>query len=197
MPKISASTALARPSAKVSVPSDKATIVLLVDVSGSMRAADVKPTRLGAAQKAMSAFADKGASKVGSITAGDIDMVNGYYGYLSLQNEASNTKTGASSAGSISVGNVMQTGVELLSTNVDVAGAKQQFEKEKVHSWPVGDHNYLQGVVSSHAIETAQPPPMAMRDLLKTNGEYPYVHSDHPVSYALERMGATGPGFDE
>ena len=54
-----ASTALARPNAKVSVPSDKATIVLLVDVSGSMRAADVKPTRLGAAQKAMSAFADK------------------------------------------------------------------------------------------------------------------------------------------
>ena len=37
-------------SANVSVPSDKATIVLLVDVSGSMRAADVKPTRLGAAQ---------------------------------------------------------------------------------------------------------------------------------------------------
>jgi len=54
-----AATALARPNAKVSVPSDKATIVLLVDVSGSMRAADVKPTRLGAAQVAMSAFADK------------------------------------------------------------------------------------------------------------------------------------------
>jgi Ca-activated chloride channel family protein len=54
-----ASTALARPNAKVSVPSDKATIVLLVDVSGSMRAADVKPTRLGAAQVAMSAFADR------------------------------------------------------------------------------------------------------------------------------------------
>jgi Ca-activated chloride channel family protein len=33
--------------------------VLLVDVSGSMRAADVKPTRLGAAQAAMAAFADR------------------------------------------------------------------------------------------------------------------------------------------
>jgi Ca-activated chloride channel homolog len=54
-----ASTALARPNAKVQEPSDKATIVLLVDVSGSMRAADVKPTRLGAAQSAMSTFADK------------------------------------------------------------------------------------------------------------------------------------------
>lgn len=54
-----AATALARPKARVSVPSDRATVVLLVDVSGSMRAADVKPTRLGAAQAAMSAFAAK------------------------------------------------------------------------------------------------------------------------------------------
>jgi Ca-activated chloride channel family protein len=55
----SASAALARPKAKISVPSDRATIVLLVDVSGSMRASDVKPTRLGAAQAAMGVFADK------------------------------------------------------------------------------------------------------------------------------------------
>jgi chloride channel protein, CIC family len=92
----------------------------------------------------------------------------------------------------IPVENVMQTGVELLSANADVAGAKQRFEKEKVHSWPVGDHNYLQGVVSRHEIETAQPPPAAMAELIKAGREYPFVHSDHPVSYALERMGATG-----
>ena len=38
----SASTALARPQAKVSKPAERATIVLLVDVSGSMRADDVQ-----------------------------------------------------------------------------------------------------------------------------------------------------------
>lgn len=54
-----ASTALARPNATVSVPASRATVVLLVDVSGSMRAADVKPTRLGAAQNAMASFADR------------------------------------------------------------------------------------------------------------------------------------------
>jgi Ca-activated chloride channel homolog len=54
-----ASTALARPRATVSVTSSQATVVLLVDVSGSMRAADVKPSRLGAAQHAMDVFADK------------------------------------------------------------------------------------------------------------------------------------------
>jgi Ca-activated chloride channel homolog len=54
-----ASTALARPRATISVPSSRATVVLLVDVSGSMRANDVKPTRLGAAQHAMAEFADR------------------------------------------------------------------------------------------------------------------------------------------
>jgi len=65
-----ASTALARPKATVSVPANRATVVLLVDVSGSMRAADVKPTRLGAAQKAMASFADSvpGGVKVGLVS---------------------------------------------------------------------------------------------------------------------------------
>ena len=38
----SAAVALARPRATVAVPANRATVVLLVDVSGSMRAADVK-----------------------------------------------------------------------------------------------------------------------------------------------------------
>jgi Ca-activated chloride channel family protein len=54
-----ASAALARPRMNLSVPSNRATVVLLVDVSGSMRAADVKPTRLGAAQHAMDVFSQK------------------------------------------------------------------------------------------------------------------------------------------
>ncbi len=54
-----ASAALARPRASVSEPDQRATLVLLVDVSGSMRASDVKPSRLGAAQAAMTLFADK------------------------------------------------------------------------------------------------------------------------------------------
>jgi Ca-activated chloride channel homolog len=59
-----ASAALARPRATVVTGASRATIVLLVDVSGSMRADDVKPSRLGAAQLAMSAFLDKVPSHV-------------------------------------------------------------------------------------------------------------------------------------
>jgi Ca-activated chloride channel homolog len=48
--------ALARPAAVVSLPSQHETVILAMDVSGSMRADDVKPTRLAAAQAAARAF---------------------------------------------------------------------------------------------------------------------------------------------
>jgi Ca-activated chloride channel family protein len=46
--------AMARPSATVVLPSQKQTIVLALDASGSMRAKDVLPSRLEAAQAAPS-----------------------------------------------------------------------------------------------------------------------------------------------
>src|SRR5262245_3077350 len=42
--------AVARPAAVISLPSQHDMVVLALDVSGSMRADDVKPTRLAAAQ---------------------------------------------------------------------------------------------------------------------------------------------------
>jgi Ca-activated chloride channel family protein len=48
--------AMARPSAIVTLPSEQRTIILAIDVSLSMRANDVEPTRLAAAQEAAKAF---------------------------------------------------------------------------------------------------------------------------------------------
>jgi Ca-activated chloride channel family protein len=48
--------AAARPFAVISLPSTQETIILAMDVSGSMRATDVKPNRLVAAQEAAKAF---------------------------------------------------------------------------------------------------------------------------------------------
>lgn len=48
--------ALARPSAPVPLPWAKSTILLAIDISRSMRVADVKPTRMVAAQEAAKAF---------------------------------------------------------------------------------------------------------------------------------------------
>ena len=47
---------LSRPQATLKVPREEATIVLIIDVSGSMKADDVKPDRLGAAQVAAREF---------------------------------------------------------------------------------------------------------------------------------------------
>jgi Ca-activated chloride channel homolog len=51
--------ALARPTMVVNVPRDDATVILGIDISGSMTAVDVSPTRLDAAKSAATAFLDQ------------------------------------------------------------------------------------------------------------------------------------------
>ena len=62
--------ALARPQATVLVPKEQAIVMLVMDVSGSMNATDVTPTRLNAAQRAASSFVDQLPAKlqVGLVT---------------------------------------------------------------------------------------------------------------------------------
>src|SRR5687767_2247667 len=48
--------AIARPAAIVTLPSQHRTIILAMDISGSMRATDVQPNRLAASQAAAKAF---------------------------------------------------------------------------------------------------------------------------------------------
>ena len=69
--------AVARPHVHRLVTSDNATVVLVLDVSGSMQAVDVKPTRLSAAQRALHVFLAKVPSrlKIGLVLfAGDAEV---------------------------------------------------------------------------------------------------------------------------
>ncbi len=50
---------VARPRTTTLVPQERATVILVIDVSRSMGASDVKPTRLGAAEAAVRAFLDR------------------------------------------------------------------------------------------------------------------------------------------
>jgi Ca-activated chloride channel family protein len=61
--------ALARPHATILVPRDEATVMLVMDVSGSMDATDVEPTRLVAAREAALTFLDElpGPVRVGLV----------------------------------------------------------------------------------------------------------------------------------
>ena len=54
--------AIARPAAVITLPTSHETVILAIDVSGSMRASDVEPTRIEAAQAAARAFVNEQAS---------------------------------------------------------------------------------------------------------------------------------------
>lgn len=55
---------VARPHLTLLVPSERATVVLALDVSGSMRADDVAPNRLEAARRAVSRFLDRAPKEI-------------------------------------------------------------------------------------------------------------------------------------
>ena len=55
---------LARPTMVVAVPREDATVILTMDVSGSMKATDVDPTRLDAARAAAQSFIDQLPAKI-------------------------------------------------------------------------------------------------------------------------------------
>ena len=64
--------AIARPTAVLTLPSRHETVILAMDVSGSMRATDVEPTRLAAAQAAARAFVGEQprSARIGVVTFG-------------------------------------------------------------------------------------------------------------------------------
>ena len=75
---IAAIFAISRPSAIVTLPSDQRTIILTMDVSLSMRASDVEPNRMVAAQNAAKAFVQEQPSdvRIGIVTfAGTASVV--------------------------------------------------------------------------------------------------------------------------
>jgi Ca-activated chloride channel family protein len=55
---------MARPAAMVSLPANRATVILAMDVSGSMRATDVAPSRIAAAQAAAKRYVNAQPSEV-------------------------------------------------------------------------------------------------------------------------------------
>lgn len=65
--------ALARPTAVVALPSQEGTVILTIDVSGSMQADDLKPSRMDAAKEAAAAFVQNQPAgvKIGIVTFSD------------------------------------------------------------------------------------------------------------------------------
>jgi Ca-activated chloride channel family protein len=121
-----AATALARPKARLSQPENNGTVILVVDVSGSMRANDVEPTRLDAAVGAMRTFIDKlpPRFKVGLVAFSsepevlappttDRQLVREALGYLTPE------------AGT-AIGDGLQTATKLIQTSLARAGVQRR-----------------------------------------------------------------------
>jgi Ca-activated chloride channel family protein len=114
-----ATAALARPEVRVSVASEQASIALVIDMSGSMSADDVKPTRLGAAQEAVRRFLARVPDKyrVGLVTFSSEPFVA-----APLTNDRNlvlqGLAYGAGFGGGTAIGDALARAVELLEPQI-------------------------------------------------------------------------------
>lgn len=83
----------------------------------------------------------------------------------------------------------MHTEAEPIPVEAGLASARRRLAEENHNSWPVGERSYLRGVISGPELEMAQPNANTVGDVIKLSSKYAFVHADHPLSYALERMG--------
>jgi CIC family chloride channel protein len=92
---------------------------------------------------------------------------------------------------SMRVSQVMKTDSVPISADLSLEAAGKLLVEMGRNAWPVGDQNRLNGVVTAREIEEAKTA-HSLRELVGPDSVFPYVHSDHPLSVALERMGAAG-----
>jgi Ca-activated chloride channel family protein len=107
---------LARPQRETLVPKDRATVILVVDVSRSMEAKDVKPSRIGAATAAVRVFLDKVPKRlqVGLIAfAGDPAVAAPPTTDHGLVREALDTLEWQPSFGGTAIGDALAAAVKL------------------------------------------------------------------------------------
>ncbi len=108
--------AMARPSVTKLVASQEATVILVVDVSGSMQATDISPTRLAAAQHAVDIFLDHAPEnlRVGLIAfAGEPDIVTPPTSDHGLVREGADSLGYITGYGGTAIGDALAAAVQL------------------------------------------------------------------------------------
>ncbi len=108
--------ALARPSTTVKAPRQQGTVVVALDVSNSMRATDVKPSRIEAAKAAARSFikAQGSAVRVAVVAFGD--------GAVAVQAPTTNHDAALAAIDHVSVGGATSIGQGLLTSLNTIAG---------------------------------------------------------------------------
>jgi CIC family chloride channel protein len=91
----------------------------------------------------------------------------------------------------IRVAQVMKTGPAPLAPDLSIETAAQILGEMGRTAWPAGDPTRLYGILTLRDIEQHRGA-HAIRELVAQADSFPYVHPDHSLSVALERMGAAG-----
>ncbi|HEX4165166.1 MAG TPA: chloride channel protein [Bryobacteraceae bacterium] len=97
----------------------------------------------------------------------------------------------------------MLPATEVLSPQMEVAEALNQAEGSRFNAWPIADQDGMCGVIGKAELQSALAHGWANKKLAelvdgcspqdRRNAKmFAYVHSDHPLGVALERMGASG-----
>ncbi len=86
----------------------------------------------------------------------------------------------------------MRAATEILAAQMSVGEALDKTKESQFHSWPVIDERGVVGVASRNALENAFAEGAAAEQLFKFVDalNFPHVHVDHSLHFALERMGA-------
>jgi CIC family chloride channel protein len=92
----------------------------------------------------------------------------------------------------IRVGDVMQSVVNPLSPQTDVRTARQRLGQLGRDAWLVTEQDRLYGIITLRDLEQVKnPSSTALNQVVNPESPFQYVHPDHPLSLALERMGVS------
>ncbi len=87
----------------------------------------------------------------------------------------------------------MRAATELIDDSMSVQEAAEKVQTSAFHAWPVTNAKGIVGMVSSGTLQKALAdgePNRTVAELMDSR-DFPHVHADHPLTMALERMGAT------
>ncbi len=86
----------------------------------------------------------------------------------------------------------MRPATQILAAEMTVLEALEKIQSSESGTWLVSDDRGLIGVLSFDKLQqsaTAGPEPKRLKELMD-GADFPHLHVDHPLSLALERMGA-------
>jgi chloride channel protein, CIC family len=87
----------------------------------------------------------------------------------------------------------MRPAAQVLMAEMTVAEALERIRSSESTAWPVTNDQALIGVMSFGKLQQATTSGSATKQLkeLLDGADFPHLHVDHPLSLALERMGAS------